>query len=159
NTWTNREGTEDMYFNNVETKPGSGYPKKWEDQAKYQGVWDLKNGDLQLKSGPITNRILNLFYNPFQPTIDVYYEPRNYDYDHFTNSPVQKHQPVARPTSAITGEYMEVLWGPNWEDDLAGAHVTGLRDPNVVEMEKSIKADFEDVFMMYLPRICEHCLN
>src|SRR5699024_2678301 len=71
----------------------------------------------------------------------------------------QKHQPVARPTSAITGEYMEVLWGPNWEDDLAGAHVTGLRDPNVVEMEKSIKADFEDVFMMYLPRICEHCLN
>ncbi|HLR80902.1 MAG TPA: nitrate reductase subunit beta [Bacillota bacterium] len=159
NTWTNREGTEYMYFNNVETKPGIGYPKKWEDQEKYQGGWELKNGDLQLKSGSKTNRLLNLFYNPYQPTIDDYYEPWNYDYEHLTNSPVQKHQPVARPTSAITGEYMEVLWGPNWEDDLAGAHVTGLRDPNVVEMEKSIKADFEDVFMMYLPRICEHCLN
>ena len=24
-----------MYFNNVETKPGIGYPKQWEDQDKY----------------------------------------------------------------------------------------------------------------------------
>lgn len=28
--WTNRNGREYMYWNNVETKPGSGYPKKWE---------------------------------------------------------------------------------------------------------------------------------
>lgn len=32
NVWTNREGAEYMYFNNVETKPGIGYPKNWEDQ-------------------------------------------------------------------------------------------------------------------------------
>ena len=25
--WTNREGTEYMWFNNVETRPGVGYPK------------------------------------------------------------------------------------------------------------------------------------
>ncbi len=34
NVWTNREGAEYMYFNNVETKPGIGYPKNWEDQEK-----------------------------------------------------------------------------------------------------------------------------
>lgn len=54
---------------------------------------------------------------------------------------------------------MEILWGPNWEDDLAGAHVTGLMDPNVQKMEEQIRTEFEDVFMMYLPRICEHCIN
>lgn len=159
NTWTNRPGAEYMYFNNVETKPGIGYPKKWEDQEKYKGGWELKNGELQLKSGSKVNRLLNLFYNPNLPTIDDYYEPWNYDYETLTNSPEKKHQPVARPKSALTGEFMELKWGPNWEDDLAGAHITALEDPNVVKMEQSIQAEFEQVFMMYLPRICEHCVN
>jgi nitrate reductase beta subunit len=159
NTWTNRPGAEYMYFNNVETKPGIGYPKRWEDQEKYRGGWEIKNGKLILKSGSKTGRLLNLFYNPNLPTIDDYYEPWNYDYETLTNSPARKHQPVARPKSAITDEFMEVEWGPNWEDDLAGGHITGLQDPNVEKMEKSIRTEFEDVFMMYLPRICEHCLN
>ncbi|MDI5789046.1 hypothetical protein PO124_13340 [Bacillus licheniformis] len=30
---------------------------------------------------------MNLFYNPYQPTIDDYYEPWNYDYETLTNSP------------------------------------------------------------------------
>lgn len=160
NTWTNRLGAEYMYFNNVETKPGIGYPKKWEDQEKYNGGWELdENRNLRLKSGSKTKRMLNIFYNPDLPTIDDYYEPWNYDYETLTNSPEKKHQPVARPKSVLTGEYMEVKWGPNWEDDLAGGNVTALEDPNVLKMENSIKSEFEDVFMMYLPRICEHCIN
>ncbi|MED1713376.1 nitrate reductase subunit beta [Bacillus paralicheniformis] len=159
NTWTNRSGAEYMYFNNVETKPGIGYPKQWEDQDKYRGGWELKKGKLQLKSGAKTTRLMNLFYNPYQPTIDDYYEPWNYDYETLTNSPEKKHQPVARPKSSITGDFMNLEWGPNWEDDLAGGHITGLQDPNVKKMEESIKTEFEDVFMMYLPRICEHCIN
>jgi nitrate reductase / nitrite oxidoreductase, beta subunit len=159
NTWTNRPGAEYMYFNNVETKPGIGYPKRWEDQDHYKGGWEVKNGKLQLRSGSKATRLLNLFYNPNLPEIDDYYEPWNYDYETLTNSPARKTQPVARPKSALTGEFMEVLWGPNWEDDLAGGHVTGLQDPNVVKMENKIKTEFEDVFMMYLPRICEHCMN
>ena len=35
-------GAEYMYFNNVETKHGIGYPKQWEDQEKYKGGWELK---------------------------------------------------------------------------------------------------------------------
>lgn len=159
NTWTNRPGAEYMYWNNVETKPGIGYPKQWEDQDKYRGGWELKDGELVLKSGSKVNRLLNLFYNPAQPELDDYFEPWDYDYETLTNSPEQKHQPVARAKSSITGEFMDLEWGPNWEDDLAGGHITGLRDPNVVKMEESIKTEFEDVFMMYLPRICEHCIN
>lgn len=159
NTWTNRKGAEYMYFNNVETKPGIGYPKRWEDQEHYKGGWELHNNELRLKSGSKTNRLLNLFYNPNMPTIDDYYEPWNYDYETLTNSGPKKTQPVARPKSSLTGEFMEIMWGPNWEDDLAGAHITAHRDPNVEKMESDIKTEFEDVFMMYLPRICEHCLN
>ncbi len=159
NTWTNRPGAEYMYFNNVETKPGIGYPKRWEDQELYRGGWEVKNGKLQLKSGSKVSRLLQLFYNPNLPEIDDYYEPWNYDYESLTNSPERQYQPVARPKSALTGEFMEILWGPNWEDDLAGAHVTGLMDPNVQKMEEQIRTEFEDVFMMYLPRICEHCIN
>lgn len=159
NTWTNRPGAEYMYWNNVETKPGIGYPKQWEDQERYRGGWEMKNGKLELKSGARAKRLLNIFHNPDQPTIDDYYEPWNYEYEKLTNSPEKKHQPVARPKSQITGKYMELEWGPNWEDDLAGAHVTGLEDPNMKGIEDSIKMDFEQVFMMYLPRICEHCLN
>jgi len=159
NTWTNRPGTEYMYFNNVETKPGIGYPKRWEDQNEYQGGWELKNGKLTLRSGGRFTRMRQLFFNPNQPTVDDYFEPWTYDYEKLTNSPEKKHQPVARPYSTITGEPMEIKWGPNWEDDLAGAHVTGLEDPNLRGIEESIKMDFEQTFMMYLPRICEHCLN
>ncbi|QOS79788.1 nitrate reductase subunit beta [Paenibacillus sp. JNUCC31] len=159
NTWTNRPGAEYMYWNNVETKPGVGYPKQWEDQERYRGGWEIKNGKLELKSGTRTRRLLNIFHNPDQPTIDDYYEPWTYEYEKLTNSPEKKHQPVARPKSQITGEYMNLEWGPNWEDDLAGAHVTGMEDPNMKDVEESIKMDFEQVFMMYLPRICEHCLN
>ncbi|MBL3615275.1 nitrate reductase subunit beta, partial [Bacillus sp. RHFS18] len=114
---------------------------------------------LELKSGPKTNRLAGLFYNPNQPTIDDYYEPWNYDYETLTNSPQKKHQPVARPKSSLTGDFMNIEWGPNWEDDLAGGHITGLEDPNVQKMEESIKTEFDEVFMMYLPRICEHCIN
>lgn len=37
NVWTSRDGLEYAWFNNVETKPGIGYPKEWENQKKWQG--------------------------------------------------------------------------------------------------------------------------
>jgi len=44
NVWTNREGAEYMFWNNVETKPGVGYPRKWEDQERYRGGWNQNPG-------------------------------------------------------------------------------------------------------------------
>lgn len=159
NTWTNRSGAEYIWFNNVETKPGIGYPKEWENQEKYKGGWELTDDGLKLKAGSKVNKLVHLFHNPDLPTIDDYYEPWTYDYEVLTHSPEKKHQPVARPISQITGDRMEIKWGPNWEDDLAGAHVTGRRDPNIMKMEEEIRFSFEEVFMFHLPRICEHCLN
>ena len=145
NTWTNRPGAEYMWFNNVETKPGIGYPMRWEDQEKYKGGWTLKNGKLELKSGSKLSKIAlgNIFYNPDMPEMKDYYEPWTYNYEHLTNAGEKQHQPVARPHSVITGEKIDLEWGPNWEDDLAGAHKTGPKDPNIEKIEEDIKFNFE----------------
>jgi len=159
NTWTNRPGAEYMWFNNVETKPGIGFPKEWENQDKHKGGWKLDKGKLHLKSGNRFWEYLNIFHNPNLPSLDKYYEPWTYDYETLINSPAGESQPVAMPKSQITGDDMEITWGPNWEDDLAGSKETGHLDPNLQKLEKEIKMEFEEAFMMYLPRICEHCLN
>ncbi len=159
NIWTNRPGAEYMWFNNVETKPGIGFPKEWENQDKYKGGWKLDNEELKLKSGSRFWEYLNIFHNPNLPSLDEYYEPWTYDYETLINSPAGKAQPMAMPKSQITGDDMEITWGPNWEDDLAGSKETSHLDPNIQNLEKEIKMEFEEAFMMYLPRICEHCLN
>jgi nitrate reductase beta subunit len=82
NVWTNRVGVEYVWFNNVETKPGIGYPKNWEDQGKWNGGWVVKDGKLELKAGGRVKRLMNLFMNPDLPEIDDYYEPFTYDYAH-----------------------------------------------------------------------------
>jgi nitrate reductase beta subunit len=160
NVWTNRKGAEYMWFNNVESKPGIGYPKQWENQEIWRGGWELKNGKLQLKSGSRLERLLNIFANPDMPEIDDYYEPFTFDYAHLQNAPLSEAAPTARPVSQITGEKMEKIhWGPNWEDDLAGEFESRARDRNMHNLEKAIYRQFEHTFHMYLPRICNHCIN
>ena len=161
NTWTNRKGTEYMYFNNVETRPGVGYPRGWEDQDKWRGGWELKGGKLRLRSGNALVRLLKVFHNPQQPGVDDYFEPWTYDYEELTTSKRREHQPVARPRSLMTGERMDIEWGPNWDDDLAGTDYA-RQDYDLVrsnEVGRKIKMDMEDLFMRYLPHVCNHCLN
>ena len=38
--WTNRTGVEYVWFNNVETRPGLGYPRTYEDQERWRGGWE-----------------------------------------------------------------------------------------------------------------------
>ena len=160
NVWTNRPGAEYMWWNNVETRPGPGYPQEWEDQERYNGGWELHNDKLQLKAGGPAVKLATIFANPNMPTIDDYYEPWTYDYEALIHSPRRERQPVARPRSAMTGEWIDnPIWGPNWDDDLAGGRSIAPRDPNVRGLEEHIAFEYEQTFMMYLPRICEHCLN
>ena len=52
NVWTSRQGMEYAWFNNVETKPGLGYPRRWEDQNTWNGGWKRKeNGEIVPKMG------------------------------------------------------------------------------------------------------------
>jgi nitrate reductase beta subunit len=54
---------------------------------------------------------------------------------------------------------MRVRWGSNWDDDLAGGPAHAAQDPDLAGLGEAVKLAFEQVFMFYLPRICEHCLN
>ena len=158
--WTNRSGTEYVWFNNVETRPGLGYPRGYEDQDRWEGGWELtRRGRLRLKGGGRFHKLLNIFGNPRMPEIDDYYEPWSYDYQTLLNAPAQKHFPVARSHSLITGEPMVPKWGPNWDDDLGGTVEFGHRDPMLKGIEDKVTFEFQQTFMFYLPRICEHCLN
>ncbi|HSZ29389.1 MAG TPA: nitrate reductase subunit beta, partial [Pseudonocardiaceae bacterium] len=67
--------------------------------------------------------------------------------------------PSARPKSQLTGRDMALTRGPNWDDDLAGAPEHAKADPNLQGLAEHVRMEFEQAFMFYLPRICEHCLN
>ena len=161
NVWTSRDGVEYAWFNNVETKPGIGYPKNWEDQEQYKGGWVReRSGKLKLKQGNRLKILANIFANPNMPAIDQYYEPFTYDYEHLQNAPLMQTPPTARPVSVLTGQKMDKIhWGPNWEDDLGGEFAKRSKDKLFDGIQKDIYAAFENTFMMYLPRLCEHCLN
>ena len=162
NIWTDRKGTEYMWWNNVETKPGTGFPTRWEDQDKYKGGWELKNGKLQLRSTSKTKTITNIFHNPNMPTLDDYYEPWTYKYKDLFDSPEMDDQPTAKPISMVTGEEMDIEAGPNWDDDLGGSPVYAENDINLDSLSEEQREQMfaiERLMMFYFPRICNHCVN
>ncbi len=158
--WTNRSGAELAWFNNVETRPGQGYPRTYEDQERWKGGWTLgRRGRLKLKAGGRLKNLATIFANPNLPGINDYYEPWTYDYENLTTAPAQDHMPVARPKSLLTAENTKIRWSSNWDDDLAGSVEQGHNDPILKQVGDKVKFEYEQAFMFYLPRICEHCLN
>ncbi|MFD4604033.1 nitrate reductase subunit beta [Streptomyces sp. NPDC058464] len=127
--WTDRRGMEHVWFNNVETRPGPGYPRRYEDQERWRGGWQLnRRGALRLKAGGRLHKLAGIFADPGLPEIEDYYEP-------------------------WTCEYR----------DLAGAPAPYDLDPMVERARRraseQVRFAYEQTFMFYLPRICEHCLN
>ena len=161
NVWTNRDGVQYAWFNNVETKPGIGYPKDWENQQRWRGGWVRKSdGSLVPRLGGKFRLLAQIFANPHMPEVDDYYEPFTFDYETLQVAGESDHVPVARPVSLLSDERLEKInWSANWEDDLAGAFGDRGRDANLEGVQREIVAQFENTFMMYLPRLCEHCLN
>ncbi len=158
--WTNRAGTEYVWFNNVETRPGLGYPRGYEDQDRWLGGWTLdRRGRLALRSGGRWKKLATIFSNPRLPSLNDYYEPWTYDYETLLAAPAQRDFPVARPISLISGKPMNVSWSANWDDNLGGSHEHASRDVILRQVSDKVRLEFEQTFMFYLPRICEHCLN
>ena len=163
NVWTDRPGAEYMWWNNVETKPGTGYPTAWEDQGKFKGGWK-RDGDkpLRLRSQGKVDAFLKLFYNPNQPGLDDYYEPWTYRYEDLFDAPEGDDQPTAIPVSQITGRQIDIEAGPNWDDDLGGSPLYAENDVNLEDLDAETRQqmfEIERISMIYLPRICNHCAN
>ena len=162
NVWTDRKGAEYMWWNNVETKPGTGYPYKWEDQDIYKGGWEQKADSVKLKGAGKIRGLKVLFHNTNLPTIDNYYEPWTYQYDKLLDAPEGDDQPTAEAVSLITGDKMTPKSGPNWDDDLGGSPLYARNDVNFKDLsqaERDSLFQLERMAMFYIPRICNHCAN
>lgn len=96
--WTDRRGREFMYWNHVETKPGKGYPRDWEEAG---GGWE---GDA-LRPGRL-------------PRLkEEYGIPADFNYE---QALFQPDAGPLRPTS-------QMRWGPNWDEDQgAGDYPNGF---------------------------------
>jgi len=87
--WTNRNGREYMYWNNVESQPGMGYPKNWHEKG---GGW-TKDGRLR-DNGKL-------------PPIEDYGQPWDYNYSEFLlHGKGERVEANVRPT-----------YGPNWDEE------------------------------------------
>jgi nitrate reductase beta subunit len=163
NLWTDRKGAEYMWWNNVETRPGTGYPTGWEDQEHYKGGWWRdENGRVNLRIHNKPAGLAKLFFNPSLPQLDDYYDPFTFRYQDLFDSPQGDQQPTAQPISMITGDEMEIESGPNWDDDLGGSNIYARNDSSLDGVDPDIRAQMEEierVVFNYLPRICNHCLN
>lgn len=86
--WTSRNGREYMYWNNVETRPGDGYPRKYEEMG---GGFDA-NGNLAPGK---------------EPTAEEYGVPWEYNYE---EALMTGKDPWLRPN-------IKPEWGANWDED------------------------------------------
>jgi len=162
NVWTDRPGAEYMWWNNVETKPGTGYPTAWEDQEKYKGGWEKKKDGIEVRAVGKLRGALTVFHNPNLPTIDDYYEPFTFKYEDLINAPEGADQPTARAVSMITGKPMDIEAGPNWDDDLGGSNIYAANDPNLQSLsaeDREAIFEVQKLVFFYVPRICNHCMN
>jgi nitrate reductase beta subunit len=162
NQWTDRRGIEYAWWNNVETKPGAGYPALWEDQTRYRGGWKDGTGDLTLRQAGRAATLARLFHNPSLPVLEDYYQPWTYRYQDLFDAPAGDDQPTARPVSLVDGRPIDVTAGPNWDDDLGGSGTYAAGDPGLAGLspaEREQMFRIERLVFFYLPRICNHCLN
>lgn len=87
--WTNRNGREYMYWNNVESQPGMGYPKNWRQKG---GGW-AEDGRLR-PDGKL-------------PPMEDYGEPWEYNYaEYLLEGEGDRVKASTRPT-----------YGPNWDEE------------------------------------------
>ncbi len=130
--WTDRnQGQEYMYWNNVETQPGKGYPKNWQTLGG-----GFVNCGTTVKASPL-------------PSINKDYGAAwEYSYSQVLGIPdAPPTPPFPDPVPATAGMIVPSPapnapndYSSNWEEDVA----TGVH-PNS--------------YYFYLPRICNHCTN
>ena len=167
NLWTDRKGAEYMWWNNVETRPGSGYPTQWEDQEHFRGGWEFQRGygeehKIKLRLHSKLSGLAKLYFNNDLPSLEDYYEPFTFRYGDLFTAAEGDDQPTAIPISSLTGEPLHIESGPNWDDDLGGSPLYARNDPNRSNLPAEVQAsldEIERVVFTYVPRICNHCLN
>lgn len=148
--WTNRSGREYMYWNNVETMPGYGYPKGW-GNGKNQtasGQGEVLGGgfkDVVLEEGRTDGKVKSrgpVIREGKDPTLEEHYGiPWEYDYETVFKEGQSFDTPGATgPRPHWKGKEVRPKWGPNWEEDQGAG-------------------EWPNHWAFALPRICNHCTH
>ena len=113
NVWTSRPGVEYAWFNNVETKPGIGYPKEWENQDRWNGGWIRKPDGTLTARAIVSQRVpegMTLMYHAQEKIINVPGAETSGKRGGIHNSVTRA---VTKPTHMIGG-YAQLSWGFNY---------------------------------------------
>ncbi|KAB2840146.1 MAG: respiratory nitrate reductase subunit beta, partial [Burkholderiales bacterium] len=128
--WTNRNGRDTMYWNNVETHPGRGYPRNWRvSGGGFDAAGKVRHG-----------RIPDLARDYGLP-VDLNYA-KALNAQGATGAPAE----VEHPKRASFGAppHLQPLtpptFGPGWDEDVGAG-------------------EYPNNHFFYLPRICNHCSN
>ncbi len=148
--WTNRSGREYMYWNNVESVPGFGYPKGWgtgTNQTETGGGEVLDGGfkDVVLQESRTDGKVKSrgsVIRDGADPTLEDHYGiPWEYNYEAVFEEGKSFETPGATgPRPHYKGKEVTPKWGPNWEEDQGAG-------------------EWPNHWVFSLPRICNHCTH
>ena len=146
NLWTDRDGAEYMWWNNVETRPGTGYPTGWEDQDHYKGGWHRdKKGRLKLvlhSRAAVSPRRSTTRRCPSSRTTTTRSRSSTATCS-LARTPTSSRPPCRSRRSP--GKPLEIETGPNWDDDLGGSDIFAANDPSMDGVdERSCEPDGGD---------------
>ncbi|MCP3693848.1 MAG: respiratory nitrate reductase subunit beta, partial [Planctomycetaceae bacterium] len=89
--WNKDQGTNYSYWNNVETMPGTGYPKNWDQLGSRTETGEVKRGKI--------------------PNLDTEYgRSMNFDHQAVINSNTKEGKTWLKPVK-------DIEWAPNWDED------------------------------------------
>ena len=134
---------------------GIGYPKEWENQEKWKGGW-VRAADVfdPPRIGGKFRVLANIFPNPTCP--------RSTTTNRSTSTTSTAYRAQGRapaggaPASLVSGQRMEKIeWGPNWEEILGTGFAKRRKGQELRPGQADICGEYENTFMMYLPRLCE----
>ncbi|OGW59425.1 MAG: hypothetical protein A2V83_05605 [Nitrospirae bacterium RBG_16_64_22] len=148
--WTNRGGREYMYWNNVETMPGFGYPKGWGQNQNQtaEGKGQVLGGgfrDVVLEDGRTDGKVKSrgpVITDGKIPDLENDYGiPWEYNYEEVFNPGAGHETPGAKgPRPHYKGKEVRPKWGPNWEEDQGAG-------------------EYPNHWAFALPRMCNHCTH
>ncbi|CBL45593.1 Dimethylsulfide dehydrogenase beta subunit [gamma proteobacterium HdN1] len=127
--WNKDHGTDYAYWNNVETHPGQGFPKQWQEKGSRTDQGQIKrSGVPNLDNDYGRAWKFNHEKTFFRGTGNGAGNPSN---DASSNGAVKQWlKPEGDPK-----------WGPNWDEDQGKGNYP------------------EDNYYFYLPRLCNHCTH
>lgn len=148
--WTNRSGREYMYWNNVESVPGFGYPKGWgsgRNQTE-KGAGQVLGGgfkDVVLEEGRTDGKVKSrgpVIDDGKVPSLENDYGiPWEYNYESVFEPGASYDKPGAKGVRPhYKGKEVKPKWGPNWEEDQGAG-------------------EWPNHWVFAIPRICNHCTH